>query len=87
LGPETLALFVGFSFMVGVFLGCFGTGGSVLVTPALSVRTAVIATLKHHDVGQVGYKPGEWRHNTGARRCSVIRLRMGPTGRPAGRNE
>ena len=70
-----LALFVGFGFMVGVFFGFFGMGGSFLVTPALLILgydasvaigssmafvfgTAVIATLKHHDVGQVDYKLG-----------------------------
>ena len=75
LGPEMLALFVGFGFMVGVFFGFFGMGGSFLVTPALLILgypapvaigssmafvfgTAVIATLKHHDVGQVDYKLG-----------------------------
>ena len=75
LGIELLALFVGFGFMVGVFFGFFGMGGSFLVTPALLILgypapvaigssmafvfgTAVIATLKHHDVGQVDYKLG-----------------------------
>ena len=70
-----LALFVGFGFMVGVFFGFFGMGGSFLVTPTLLILgydasvaigssmafvfgTAVIATLKHHDVGQVDYKLG-----------------------------
>ena len=68
-------LFVGFGFMVGVFFGFFGMGGSFLVTPALLILgypapvaigssmafvfgTAVIATLKHHDVGQVDYRLG-----------------------------
>jgi uncharacterized membrane protein YfcA len=75
LSPELLALFVGFGFMVGVFFGFFGMGGSFLVTPALLILdypapvaigssmafvfgTAVIATLKHHDVGSVDYKLG-----------------------------
>jgi len=75
LPPELLALFVSFGFMVGVFFGFFGMGGSFLVTPALLILgypapvaigssmafvfgTAVIATLKHHDVGQVDYKLG-----------------------------
>ncbi|SDQ45550.1 sulfite exporter TauE/SafE family protein [Natronobacterium texcoconense] len=70
-----LALFVAFGFMVGVFFGFFGMGGSFLVTPALLILgypapvaigssmafvfgTAVIATMKHHDVGQVDYKLG-----------------------------
>ena len=70
-----LALFVAFGFMVGVFFGFFGMGGSFLVTPTLLILgydasvaigssmafvfgTAVIATLKHHDVGQVDYKLG-----------------------------
>ena len=70
-----IALFVSFGFMVGVFFGFFGMGGSFLVTPALLILgypapvaigssmafvfgTAVIATLKHHDVGQVDYKLG-----------------------------
>ena len=70
-----LVLFVSFGFMVGVFFGFFGMGGSFLVTPALLILgypapvaigssmafvfgTAVIATLKHHDVGQVDYKLG-----------------------------
>ena len=69
------ALFVSFGFMVGVFFGFFGMGGSFLVTPALLILgypapvaigssmafvfgTAVIATMKHHDVGQVDYKLG-----------------------------
>jgi len=76
--PSTVALvalFVGFGFMVGVFFGFFGMGGSFLVTPALLILgypapvaigssmafvfgTAVIATLKHHDVGQVDYRLG-----------------------------
>lgn len=75
LSPALLVLFVGFGFMVGVFFGFFGMGGSFLVTPALLILgypapvaigssmafvfgTAVIATLKHHDVGQVDYKLG-----------------------------
>jgi uncharacterized membrane protein YfcA len=75
LGPELAVLFVGFGFMVGVFFGFFGMGGSFLVTPALLILgypapvaigssmafvfgTAVIATLKHHDVGSVDYKLG-----------------------------
>ncbi|MBP1922119.1 putative membrane protein YfcA [Halorubrum alkaliphilum] len=75
LPPELLVLFVSFGFMVGVFFGFFGMGGSFLVTPALLILgypapvaigssmafvfgTAVIATLKHHDVGQVDYKLG-----------------------------
>jgi uncharacterized membrane protein YfcA len=75
LGVALLALFVSFGFMVGVFFGFFGMGGSFLVTPALLILgypapvaigssmafvfgTAVIATLKHHDVGQVDYKLG-----------------------------
>ena len=75
LGIGLFALFVGFGFMVGVFFGFFGMGGSFLVTPALLILgypapvaigssmafvfgTAVIATLKHHDVGQVDYKLG-----------------------------
>jgi uncharacterized membrane protein YfcA len=75
LGVAVLALFVSFGFMVGVFFGFFGMGGSFLVTPALLILgypapvaigssmafvfgTAVIATLKHHDVGQVDYKLG-----------------------------
>lgn len=70
-----LVLFVSFGFMVGVFFGFFGMGGSFLVTPALLILgypapvaigssmafvfgTAVIATMKHHDVGQVDYKLG-----------------------------
>ncbi|EMA42610.1 sulfite exporter TauE/SafE family protein [Halobiforma nitratireducens] len=70
-----LALFVAFGFMVGVFFGFFGMGGSFLVTPALLILgypapvaigssmafvfgTAVIATMKHHDVGEVDYKLG-----------------------------
>jgi uncharacterized membrane protein YfcA len=75
LSVAVLALFVSFGFMVGVFFGFFGMGGSFLVTPALLILgypatvaigssmafvfgTAVIATLKHHDVGQVDYKLG-----------------------------
>ena len=75
LSPELVVLFVGFGFIVGVFFGFFGMGGSFLVTPALLILgypapvaigssmtfvfgTAVIATLKHHDVGQVDYKLG-----------------------------
>ena len=75
LGFGLLVLFVAFGFMVGVFFGFFGMGGSFLVTPALLILgypapvaigssmafvfgTAVIATLKHHDVGQVDYKLG-----------------------------
>ncbi len=75
LPPALLVLFVSFGFMVGVFFGFFGMGGSFLVTPALLILgypapvaigssmafvfgTAVIATLKHHDVGQVDYKLG-----------------------------
>ncbi len=75
LPPELVLLFVSFGFMVGVFFGFFGMGGSFLVTPALLILgypapvaigssmafvfgTAVIATLKHHDVGQVDYKLG-----------------------------
>ncbi|SIR76717.1 sulfite exporter TauE/SafE family protein [Natronorubrum thiooxidans] len=75
LSIELLALFIGFGFMVGVFFGFFGMGGSFLVTPALLILdypapvaigssmafvfgTAVIATLKHHDVGEVDYKLG-----------------------------
>ncbi|MFW6018145.1 MAG: sulfite exporter TauE/SafE family protein [Halapricum sp.] len=70
-----LALFVSFGFMVGVFFGFFGMGGSFLVTPVLLLLgypapvaigssmafvfgTAVIATLKHHDIGQVDYTLG-----------------------------
>jgi len=70
-----VALFVGFGFMVGVFFGFFGMGGSFLVTPALLILdypapvaigssmafvfgTAVIATLKHHDAGNVDYRLG-----------------------------
>ena len=37
LGPRVIALFVTFGFMVGVFFGFFGMGGSFLVTPALLV--------------------------------------------------
>jgi uncharacterized membrane protein YfcA len=75
LSPAVLVLFVSFGFMVGVFFGFFGMGGSFLVTPALLILgypapvaigssmafvfgTAVIATMKHHDVGQVDYKLG-----------------------------
>ena len=75
LSGELLALFVAFGFMVGVFFGFFGMGGSFLVTPALLILsypapvaigssmtfvfgTAVIATMKHHDAGQVDYKLG-----------------------------
>ena len=73
--PELWVLFVSFGFMVGVFFGFFGMGGSFLVTPTLLILgypapvaigssmafvfgTAVIATLKHHDLGQVDYKLG-----------------------------
>ncbi len=75
LGLAVLVLFVSFGFMVGVFFGFFGMGGSFLVTPALLILgypapvaigssmafvfgTAVIATMKHHDIGQVDYKLG-----------------------------
>lgn len=75
LSPELWVLFVGFGFMVGVFFGFFGMGGSFLVTPTLLILgypasvaigssmafvfgTAVIATLKHNDIGQVDYKLG-----------------------------
>jgi len=75
LTPGLFALFVVFGFMVGVFFGFFGMGGSFLVTPALLILgypapvaigssmtfvfgTAVIATLKHHDTGQVDYRLG-----------------------------
>ena len=75
MGPEMLALFIGFGLVVGVLFGFFGMGGSFLVTPALLMLdyepsvavgsgmafvfgTAVIATLKHHDLGQVDYKLG-----------------------------
>ncbi len=75
LTPGLFALFVVFGFMVGVFFGFFGMGGSFLVTPALLILgypapvaigssmafvfgTAVIATLKHHDAGQVDYRLG-----------------------------
>lgn len=75
LGADLFALFVVFGFMVGVFFGFFGMGGSFLVTPALLLLgypapvaigssmafvfgTAVIATLKHHDTGQVDYRLG-----------------------------
>ncbi|MFW5999869.1 MAG: sulfite exporter TauE/SafE family protein [Halorubrum sp.] len=75
LSPGLFALFVAFGFMVGVFFGFFGMGGSFLVTPALLILgypapvaigssmtfvfgTAVIATLKHQDSGQVDYRLG-----------------------------
>jgi len=75
LTPELVAMFVAFGFMVGVFFGFFGMGGSFLVTPALLILgypapvaigssmafvfgTAVIATMKHHDAGQVDYRLG-----------------------------
>ncbi|WP_049983455.1 sulfite exporter TauE/SafE family protein [Halorubrum sp. BV1] len=75
LSPGLFGLFVVFGFMVGVFFGFFGMGGSFLVTPALLILgypapvaigssmtfvfgTAVIATLKHHDAGQVDYRLG-----------------------------
>ena len=75
LGSGLIALFVAFGFMVGVFFGFFGMGGSFLVTPALLILgypapvaigssmafvfgTAVIATMKHHDAGQVDYRLG-----------------------------
>jgi uncharacterized membrane protein YfcA len=75
LSADLFALFVAFGFMVGVFFGFFGMGGSFLVTPALLILgyptpvaigssmafvfgTAVIATLKHHDAGQVDYRLG-----------------------------
>lgn len=75
LSGELIALFVAFGFMVGVFFGFFGMGGSFLVTPTLLILgypapvaigssmtfvfgTAVIATMKHHDAGQVDYKLG-----------------------------
>jgi uncharacterized membrane protein YfcA len=75
LSAELFGLFVAFGFMVGVFFGFFGMGGSFLVTPALLILgyptpvaigssmafvfgTAVIATLKHHDAGQVDYRLG-----------------------------
>ena len=75
LPPELWVLFVNFGFMIGVFFGFFGMGGSFLVTPTLLILgytapvaigssmafvfgTAVIATLKHDDVGQVDYKLG-----------------------------
>ncbi len=75
LGTELIVLFVAFGFMVGVFFGFFGMGGSFLVTPALLILgysapvaigssmafvfgTAVIATMKHHDAGQVDYRLG-----------------------------
>ena len=75
LSVTLLFLFIGFGFMVGVFFGFFGMGGSFLVTPALLILgypapvaigssmafvfgTAVIATMKHSDVGEVDYKLG-----------------------------
>ncbi len=75
LSPGLLVLFVAFGFMIGVFFGFFGMGGSFLVTPALLILgypapvaigssmafvfgTAVIATMKHHDAGQVDYRLG-----------------------------
>ena len=75
LGSGVIALFVAFGFMIGVFFGFFGMGGSFLVTPALLILgypapvaigssmafvfgTAVIATMKHHDAGQVDYRLG-----------------------------
>ena len=75
LGPALFAMLVSFGFMVGVFFGFFGMGGSFLVTPVLLILgypapvaiassmtfvfgTAIIATLKHHDVGQVDYTLG-----------------------------
>ncbi|WP_418282828.1 sulfite exporter TauE/SafE family protein [Halorubrum sp. DTA98] len=75
LGADLFALFVVFGFMVGVFFGFFGMGGSFLVTPALLILgypapvaigssmafvfgTAVIATIKHYDAGQVDYRLG-----------------------------
>ncbi len=75
LSVELLVLFVGFGFMVGVFFGFFGMGGSFLVTPALLILgypapvaigssmafvfgTAIIATMKHADVGNVDYRLG-----------------------------
>ncbi|MES3162101.1 MAG: sulfite exporter TauE/SafE family protein [Halorubrum sp.] len=75
LGGDLLLLFVAFGFMVGVFFGFFGMGGSFLVTPALLILgypapvaigssmafvfgTAAIATMKHHDAGQVDYRLG-----------------------------
>jgi uncharacterized membrane protein YfcA len=75
LGPAVWLLFVSFGFIVGVFFGFFGMGGSFLVTPALLILgypapvaigssmafvfgTAVIGTMKHHDVGEVDYKLG-----------------------------
>ena len=75
LGTDLIVLFVAFGFMVGVFFGFFGMGGSFLVTPALLILgysapvaigssmafvfgTAVIATMKHHDAGQVDYRLG-----------------------------
>ena len=75
LTPGLFALFIVFGFMVGVFFGFFGMGGSFLVTPALLILgysapvaigssmtfvfgTAIIATMKHHDSGQVDYRLG-----------------------------
>lgn len=75
LGADLFALFIVFGFMVGVFFGFFGMGGSFLVTPALLILgypapvaigssmafvfgTAVIATIKHYDAGQVDYRLG-----------------------------
>ena len=75
LGADLFALFILFGFMVGVFFGFFGMGGSFLVTPALLILgypapvaigssmafvfgTAVIATIKHYDAGQVDYRLG-----------------------------
>ena len=75
LSAGLFGLFVIFGFMVGVFFGFFGMGGSFLVTPALLILgypapvaigssmafvfgTAVIATMKHHDAGQVDYRLG-----------------------------
>lgn len=37
LDPATIVLLVGFGAMVGVLFGCFGMGGSLLVTPALLI--------------------------------------------------
>ena len=37
LGTDLIVLFVAFGFMVGVFFGFFGMGGSFLVTPALLI--------------------------------------------------
>ena len=75
LSVDLFVLFVVFGFMVGVFFGFFGMGGSFLVTPALLILgypapvaigssmafvfgTAVIATIKHYDAGQVDYRLG-----------------------------